>query len=312
MYLFCAGMYRACSTWQYNVVSLLVERHRGGERIGFLDRDYFAPYDATHPEDGRWRVVKVHDPCDVYAEVLAAGRGIVIYAYRDLRDVAFSFMHKAARSFDDLIRDGFFAKLVASDHYWLSQPRMFCQRYERLVEDQVRGVRELADFLEIDITDGEATQIATDFTWEANAKRTEDVTNRLREAGVDLNDPANIFQHDPHTLLHWNHLRAGRVGSWRDLATDPQRAAMARHCGVWLIQQGYESDDLWALPTSELIARLKAVEAELRAERERAASLSVECNSFHAINPLALKTARRLTRITERIAGTGKRYIHHH
>ena len=129
-------------------------------------------------------------------------------------------------------------------------------------------MRELADFLGIDITDEEATRIAADFSWEANARRTEDVTSRLREAGVDLDDPSNIFQHDPLTLLHWNHLCAGRVGGWRDSATDPQRAEMVRHWGAWLIERGYESDELWALPGSDLVATMESVEAELGEGRE--------------------------------------------
>ena len=32
----CAGMYRACSTWQYEVAAHLVEEHRGGQRLGYL------------------------------------------------------------------------------------------------------------------------------------------------------------------------------------------------------------------------------------------------------------------------------------
>src|SRR5438067_7889431 len=33
MYVFCVGMYRSCSTWQYNIVCRLVERHRLGHRL---------------------------------------------------------------------------------------------------------------------------------------------------------------------------------------------------------------------------------------------------------------------------------------
>ena len=32
----CAGMYRACSTWQYEVAAHLVEEHRSGRRLGYL------------------------------------------------------------------------------------------------------------------------------------------------------------------------------------------------------------------------------------------------------------------------------------
>ena len=36
-YVFCAGMYRACSTWQYDVVCHLVEKRSNGIRLGFLE-----------------------------------------------------------------------------------------------------------------------------------------------------------------------------------------------------------------------------------------------------------------------------------
>ena len=36
MDVLCVGMYRSGSTWQYDVVSRLLERHRGGRRLGFV------------------------------------------------------------------------------------------------------------------------------------------------------------------------------------------------------------------------------------------------------------------------------------
>src|SRR5262249_19694874 len=38
----CAGMYRACSTWQYEVAAHLVEHHRRGNRLGYLMPDQYA------------------------------------------------------------------------------------------------------------------------------------------------------------------------------------------------------------------------------------------------------------------------------
>ena len=34
--VFCAGMYRACSTWQYEVAAHLLEEHHDGQRLGYL------------------------------------------------------------------------------------------------------------------------------------------------------------------------------------------------------------------------------------------------------------------------------------
>ncbi len=38
----CAGMYRACSTWQYEVVAHLLEHHRSGRRLGYLTAEEYA------------------------------------------------------------------------------------------------------------------------------------------------------------------------------------------------------------------------------------------------------------------------------
>ena len=41
MNVFCGGMYRACSTWQYQVVASLLERERPMVRLGYLTGDEF-------------------------------------------------------------------------------------------------------------------------------------------------------------------------------------------------------------------------------------------------------------------------------
>src|SRR5437764_423757 len=135
MHVFCVGMYRSGSTWQYDVVSHLLEKHRGGRRLGFVA--------------------------------------------------------------------------------------------------------------------GEADAVAGEYSLDANLWRTIDLANRLREQGVDLEDPANAQRWDGETLLHWNHIRAGRVGGWRAEATPRELAVLAGICGPWLVARGYEPNLAWALPAVE-------------------------------------------------------------
>ena len=45
MYVICAGMYRACSTWQYEVIAHLIESHWNGIRLGYLTGRRFAAFD---------------------------------------------------------------------------------------------------------------------------------------------------------------------------------------------------------------------------------------------------------------------------
>src|SRR5436305_14912782 len=79
MYVFCVGMYRACSTWQYEVAAHLVERHRGGRRLGYLTGDQFEAMDDAREDDGRWMVLKSHEEHGQFARALADGRALAIY-----------------------------------------------------------------------------------------------------------------------------------------------------------------------------------------------------------------------------------------
>src|SRR5438132_11942151 len=89
MYVFCAGMYRACSTWQYAVASQLVETHLQGRRLGYLSGDQFAAWDDALADDAGCYVLKSHDADERLAAALREGRALALYAYRDLRDVAY-------------------------------------------------------------------------------------------------------------------------------------------------------------------------------------------------------------------------------
>jgi hypothetical protein len=54
--------------------------------------------------------------------------------------------------------------------------------------------------------------------------------------------------HDRHTLLHWNHLRDGGIGGWRQEATPEQCRFLKDSYGSWLITRGYETDNTCSTP----------------------------------------------------------------
>jgi hypothetical protein len=243
----CAGMYRACSTWQYEVVAHLLEHHRGGRRLGYLTPEEYrralrgdasgGPARAT-PEEG-WRVFKSHDADRCFARAIARSRAVAIYAYRDVRDVVFSLMHKRRLTFEELIRQGMLHQVLANDRFWIRQPGVLVQRYDAILAHPVRAVRELAHHLGIQPADGEAERIAEAYSLAANKARTEALRRRLEEVGMDLNEAANSLICDPATLLHWNHVRDGRSGSWLIEATPRQKVILRRVYGRWLECRGY-------------------------------------------------------------------------
>src|SRR5262249_3726065 len=147
-YVFCAGMPRSGSTWQYQVVSHLLEAHCGGVRGGFLERpeDFERIAEQTA---GRvpWLTLKMHNGHPSYLAALRDGRAVVVYSYRDLRDVTFSLMHKMRLSFEELVGQLQLVQCLNDYAFWTGQPHVLCQRYEAIVSDSAACVTEIASFL---------------------------------------------------------------------------------------------------------------------------------------------------------------------
>jgi hypothetical protein len=238
-------MYRACSTWQYEVLSHLVETRLGGKRLGFVDGEGFARLRAVTTSSPNLGILKFHDADPAFAEALADGQAVAVYSCRDLRDVVFSFMHKSQLGFEELVGNRFVQRLLRNDRFWRAQPATLVQRYEAIQTDEVRGVRELAGQIGIVLSTAAAAVLADEFSWGSNLRRTQEIRRRAEADGLDLTDRENANRQDPVTLLHWNHLRETPGASWRDLATASQRETLAYLCGNWLIDHGYERDMGW-------------------------------------------------------------------
>jgi Sulfotransferase domain len=271
-YIFCAGMYRACSTWQYDVVCHLVEKRSNGIRLGFLEGEGFRKVWGGNPLS-LVGVLKTHDAHDAFAEALALNRATAVYAHRDPRDVVFSWMHKSGLGFDEVVKRGFLKLLLDNDEFWRSRPRVLCQQYERLVGDPVSGILELGAHLGLSLDWGEAEEVAAENSWSANRERTEELKRKALAAGLDLEDRSHTFMHDPVTLLHWNHLRGQRPKSWRELADRAEREVLAAHFGDWLVQNGYEDDTAWVNAAESQSASTLGEQERRRSKAARVKSL---------------------------------------
>jgi hypothetical protein len=243
-------MYRACSTWQYEVAAHLVEEHRGGLRLGYLASGEYTNLLRKDHEKAKqspgttrdWRVIKAHEGERSMAHELAAGTARALYAYRDVRDVVFSLMHKRGKTFEQILRQGMIHQILANDRFWMAQPDVLVQRYEDLLAHPSAGVEELASHLGLALDEADAERIADQYSQESNRARTEALRQRLEEAGVDLQNAGNTQICDPSSLLHWNHMRQKGAASWQTSATPRQRAILHRLCGRWLKARGYSLD----------------------------------------------------------------------
>ncbi|GIW86914.1 MAG: hypothetical protein KatS3mg108_1238 [Isosphaeraceae bacterium] len=259
MDILCVGMYRACSTWQYEVAAELVESHRGGIRLGYLSGDEY----ARLPESSHWRVLKSHEGHPAFRKALRHGKALAITSIRDPRDVVYSMLHKRSQTFRVFLREGMIHQIVANAREWSRQPAARCltQRYERVVAAPEDAIAELAAFMGIAIDRMELERLAAEYSLEANRRRALATAERLRASGLDLNDPQHATRHDERSLLHWNHVRTGRMGEWRYRATPAERRVMRRILNHWIARNGYEPDGLEAV-TRETVGERITREAD--------------------------------------------------
>ena len=289
----CCGMYRACSTWQYEVIAHLVERFYDGTRLGYLSGEQYAALrraDALANRDTtrRPRVLKSHEGDRVFARSLKAGQALAVYAYRDIRDVVFSLMHKRKLTFEQLLRQGMIHQVLANDRFWSGCPRVLVQRYEDLLEAPAEGVLALARHIGLDLDHRDAEQIARKYSQESNRARTVLLRQRLNQAGIDLTSAENAQICDATTLLHWNHMR-DPDSSWRTLATGQLEAILDRLCGRWLIDHNYEQARWSGWPAGSE-----------RAQRRVSMRLTVDQfvgRSNHAIRSMSLRFPRASRRL---------------
>lgn len=248
MDVLCVGMYRACSTWQYEIAAELVEQRYGGRRLGYLTGAEYARLLKRERNRVNWRVIKSHEEHPAFTRALRHNDAIALYAIRDIRDVVYSMLHKRQVHFQSFLKEGMIHQILANDRYWRSfaGAGFLMQRYERILADPNQAVREIACALALDCEDSEVERLSTEYSLENNRKRVHEAAERLRRAGVDLEDRANSTLFDAHSLLHWNHLRSGQVGDWQGRASLAERRVFARLLNPWLARNGYEPDELSA------------------------------------------------------------------
>lgn len=264
MHVICAGMRRSCSTWQYLVASDCVTTYYGGAQLGFLEEDEYQSTvvcgegDPNRPELAReqrqvqWICFKTHRGRPAFSVALDCGGASAFYSFRDIRDATYSLMYKCAWSFEDLVfRYGMLSRIIADHEFWITQPNTLVQRYEAIVSRPATAVKQISKHLGLKLSLKCRRELQHKYSLESNRVRTANLASRLEAAGVVLTDSVNVLARDPISQLHWNHIRNGSVGGWRETATPDHLRVFEEICGRWLVKYGYETSDRaadWTLP----------------------------------------------------------------
>lgn len=249
MIVVCTGMFRSGSTWQYQVASDLLSRASNPVRtLGYLHGHQIRELLQSLDDKQSVHLLKTHD---IVPELIDAepGRVRVVYSYRDVRDVVFSMAHKLSGDYAQAVRDWrIIDHSLELDAFWTTNRPDVSQRYEHWFGNTLPWVLTMADAFGIPLKLSDAEDICIKFRMASQLQRTTHLARKLADEGIDLTDPANTLRYDATSLLHWNHLRDGRIGAWRDLATPEQIAELAERCSSWLLQRGYETSLDWSHP----------------------------------------------------------------
>lgn len=266
MLIVCNGMIRSGSTLHYNWVRAILEHAEAGEAEGFFKKDefsYCAEQFAQWHDSPECHLVKVHDMflVEELAEV-SGEQARYLFSYRDLYEVVPSSMRAFQLSFDEVVER--LDEAVELYDRLKTDPRCLMQPFERMREDPIACIRQIADFLAVELSDAQVQEIHMNTRLDTMTEKSKRSGSNLRIvlSGIlwRLNKALKLKQlllriglserlwvslrrklypHDNKTLLRAGHIASGDKGVELSRA---QKEAIATRYARWLAECGYSDE----------------------------------------------------------------------
>ena len=263
-YVICIGMKRSGSTLQYNIVKQLLSKSGVVEAEGYVSgvdlHDLIrSTRESSQSVDSSY-VVKCHNPPLGLSDEIDSR---VIFVYRDIRAVYLSCKIKWGIELEQFIKNTD-EVLKIYEHYQASK-NVLVQRYESLYSDRAAAIKEINQYLDLNLLDEElqcvfeATSIESierssrnRFGFVSKAQHRinkmssaipKDILLLFRKIGiismVRRYMPREVFVAD--TLVHINHFSPskGRPDEWRTMLKQYEQDRLSTHYRDWLIQHDY-------------------------------------------------------------------------
>lgn len=227
MLLVVCGMHRSGSTLVWQIARLLLDGRVGLRNPRGLSTSEF-PAAAADPND--LLMAKVHFRPALERDDFPQVGAKYLYTYRDPRDVVASLYRKGRAKPGDPERGARNSRLIArrelrGDEFWRSRDFVWVGKYEDFRDDIPTLVREIAAFLDLEVTAERVTDIEREVDLDAQAQR----AIAAKQHGVD--DDLRVTS---------NHITDGREGAWRDTLTPDELVAIEGESARWLVAHGYE------------------------------------------------------------------------
>lgn len=266
-HVICIGMKRSGSTLQYNIVKELLSKSGAVEAEGYVRgvdlHDLIRKTRESSQSVDSSYVVKCHNPPLGLSDEID---NRVIFVYRDIRAVYLSCKMKWGIGLEQFIKNTD-EVLKIYEHYQASN-NVLVQRYESLYSDRAAAIKEINQYLDLNLRDEELQSVfeATSIeSIETSSRKSfgfvsqvqhrinkmssaipKDILLLFRKVGiisiVRRFIPREVFV--ANTLIHINHFSPskGRPDEWRTMLKQYEQDRLSTYYRDWLMRYGYSKD----------------------------------------------------------------------
>lgn len=231
-WIFCAGMLRSGSTLQYQIVSELIETHGYGYRMPYYPPEKHSLILTEPPEFGM-RTFKTHILSEFIRKAYLDGHAIVVYTYRDIRDVIASLQKKYNTKYDRKTLKNIVTELIEQDKQWREFEYIYITNYEKMVINLKEEIRNHAKFLGINCDESFISFLADYLSYNSQIIR---LKNTKSDDFIHI-DEYNIY--NKWSLIHKNHFQGGKIGRFKEELEKWQINLIEDIAGLWLQERGY-------------------------------------------------------------------------
>ena len=236
--------------WTYNACRALIRaagKTPWPESVPPDERPVIQEALARPPGPDQFYCIKTHLQIPVGQEHMR-----IICNYRDVRDAMLSYMRFMKCSFEKGLAAaiGF---MGLTDHYLQSRhPHVLPIRYDRITSHPQETIREIMDFLSLQVGRAEIESIALEYSREEVARRLKklesvqlDANGRVKGEGrpgeysAVQNLDGSFRVYDYATGFQTNHISSGKDGDWREVLTGEQQAELLAATSEWLTRYGF-------------------------------------------------------------------------
>jgi len=213
----------------------------GGKSVGLTSPETFTGQLKEYQDENVKLVFKCHKQISQVREMLVDEKAKACYVYRDIRDVVVSIKNKYNRNFISFLREQTIESILNEFQFWTQSDNMYISRYEKMTSDLCQEIRNIAEYLGVDISAEHVEVIACRFSLENQKNKIYNFDYQQNGAGEANN------RYDPSSLLHNNHIHSGKNEQWKSELSGLQAAYIEGKFGNWLQACGYTLSQPWLI-----------------------------------------------------------------